>query len=138
MSIDGRINIDALFHDKAGTTSIKVLSLESSQAYTSGKVAMITGTAGTAQTSINIQDVYRDASGEFVNVAPQRLVFAWDGFSSRLLEVRDDSNVVNLLIRARRGEPAVASHGGSTTFVLRSSGGNTGTYTILLYEPEAT
>lgn len=138
MSIDGRINIDALFHDKDGTASLKVLSLESSNAYTSGKVALITGTAGTAQTTITVSGVYRDASGQLVDITPQRLAFSWDGINSRLLEGKDDTSTVNLLVRSRRGETSVVTSVGSTSFVLRSSGGNTGTYTILMYEPEST
>ena len=138
MSIEGRINIDALFHDKDGTASLKVVSLESSNAYTSGKVAIITGTAGTAQTSIAVSGVYRDASGQLVEIVPQRLAFSWDGVNSRLLEGKDDTNTVNLLVRSRRGETSVVTSIGSTSYVLRSSGGNTGTYTILMYEPEAT
>jgi hypothetical protein len=44
MAIDGRINVDVLFHDTDGTTSLKVVSLEDSTAYTTGKVAIVTGT----------------------------------------------------------------------------------------------
>lgn len=68
MSIEGRINIDALFHDKDGTASLKVVSLESSNAYTSGKVAMITGTCGTSAVTIQLAPTtYRDASGAAVS-----------------------------------------------------------------------
>jgi hypothetical protein len=47
MSIDGRITVDALFHDTSGSR-LKVLSLESSTGYASGKVVRMTATAGTA------------------------------------------------------------------------------------------
>jgi hypothetical protein len=136
MSIEGRIDINVLFHDKDGQR-LKVVSLNNSQEYTAGKVAIVSGTAGTAQTAISISGVYRDASGQLVDIQPQRISFAWDGINSRLMEVKDDSNAVTLLLRSRRGEAAVASHGGATYVVLRSSGGNTGNYTIILYEPEA-
>jgi hypothetical protein len=66
MAIDGRINIDVLFHDTDGTASLKVVSLEDSTAYTSGKVAVVSGTVGTSQQSIVISD-YRDAAGQQVS-----------------------------------------------------------------------
>jgi hypothetical protein len=48
MSLDGRFTVDVLFHDLDGTTALNVLSLESSDAATAGKVALVTGTIGTA------------------------------------------------------------------------------------------
>jgi hypothetical protein len=68
MAIDGRINVDVLFHDTDGTTSLKVVSLEDSTAYTTGKVAIVTGTVGTTEVSVSISPgTYRDASGAIVN-----------------------------------------------------------------------
>lgn len=66
MAINGRINVDVLFHDTDGTTSLKVVSLESATDYTAGKVAVVTGTCGT--TAVTIANLggalaYRDASG---------------------------------------------------------------------------
>ena len=65
MGLDGRINIDVLFHDTDGTTSLKVVSLEDSTAYTSGKVAVVSGTVGTNHQSISTAS-YRDAAGQEV------------------------------------------------------------------------
>ena len=80
MAIDGRINIDVLFHDTDGTTSLKVVSLEDSTAYTTGKVAIVTGTVGTAAVEIALNPLfssYRDSSGADVEFASlQRLVFS--------------------------------------------------------------
>lgn len=68
MSIEGRINIDALFHDKDGTASLKVVSMAKSQAVTSGKVAYVTGTCGTNAVTIQLApSTYRDASGAAVS-----------------------------------------------------------------------
>ena len=68
MSIEGRINVDVLFHDKDGTASLKVVSLQDSQAYTSGKVAIVSGTCGTTAVTIQVAPTaYRDASGAFVS-----------------------------------------------------------------------
>ena len=78
MAIDGRINVDVLFHDTDGTTALKVVSLEDSTAYTTGKVAIVTGTVGTAALSISVApSTYRDASGALVSLGSvERVAFA--------------------------------------------------------------
>lgn len=64
MTISGRINVDALVHDTSGTTSLKVLSVDSSDSLTTGKVAIVSGTCGTASVSIAVApSVYVDSSG---------------------------------------------------------------------------
>ena len=68
MAIDGRINVDVLFHDTDGTTSLKVVSLEDSTAYTTGKVAIVTGTCGTTNVTVETSpSTFRDASGAIVD-----------------------------------------------------------------------
>ena len=69
MAINGRINVDVLFHDTDGTTSLKVVSLEDSTEYTTGKVAVVTGTCGTTLvTAASVApSTYRDASGSIVS-----------------------------------------------------------------------
>jgi hypothetical protein len=68
MSIEGRINVDVLFHDKDGTASLKVVSLQDSQAYSTGKVAIVSGTCGTSAVTIQVAPTaYRDASGALVS-----------------------------------------------------------------------
>jgi len=69
MALDGRITVDVLFHDTDGTASLKVVSLEDSTEYTSGKVLIVTGTCGTTlgtATSV-APSTYRDASGSIVS-----------------------------------------------------------------------
>ena len=69
MSINGRISIDAIFHDTDGTASINVVSLSESEEYSSGVVAVITGTTSGVQQSLNVQPTnYRDAAGSFVSL----------------------------------------------------------------------
>jgi hypothetical protein len=65
MSVEGRISVDVLFHDTDGTNAINVVSLRDSREYATGKVAVITGTAGTAAVNLNEYGItpYRDASG---------------------------------------------------------------------------
>lgn len=71
MSIDGRINVDVLFHDKDGTASLKVVSLQESEAYTTGAMAYWSGTCGTTSVTLTFSPTtYRNASGQLVGVAP--------------------------------------------------------------------
>ena len=73
MSIEGRIAIDVSFSDTAsgtGMQALKRLALTSTDAYASGKVALITGTMTTAGASINLAPTtYEDASGAAVSFA---------------------------------------------------------------------
>ena len=73
MSIEGRIAIDVSFSDTAsgtGMQALKRLALTSTDAYASGKVALITGTMTTAQVTINLAPTtYEDASGAAVSFA---------------------------------------------------------------------
>ena len=69
MSINGRISIDAIFHDTDSTASINVLSLNESQEYSSGVVAVITGTASGVQQNLPVSPTtYRNAAGNLVEV----------------------------------------------------------------------
>jgi hypothetical protein len=133
MSIEGSINVSALFHDKDGTTSLKVVSLESSTAYTTGKVALLTGTAGTAAVSFSTigATAYRDASGSLVSFsAVQKVAFSWSGSSARVLSDLNDNAFV---MRSANNAVAVSD---ATNFNIQpelSGGVGTGTYTIVLY-----
>lgn len=70
MSVSGRINIDALVHDTTSGTALHVVGLESSESVTAGKVAIMTGSCGTAGVSIAIAPSdYIDSSGDDVSFA---------------------------------------------------------------------
>jgi hypothetical protein len=80
MAINGRINVDVLFHDTDGTTSLKVVSLEGATEYATGKVAIVTGTVGTTQSFIGIPVDYRDAAGNLSTITlPSRVAFSATG-----------------------------------------------------------
>lgn len=91
MSLDGRINVDCLFHDRSGTARLKVLSLRSSDRYTTGEAIIVTGTAGTAGISLTFNG-YRNAAGNLVSLgSPSVLAFSWSGSSQRaLVDVGDE------------------------------------------------
>jgi hypothetical protein len=130
MSIEGRINIDCLFHDKDGTASLKVVSLQDSKAYTTGKVAIVTGTVGTSQIGLNTYaPAYRDSSGSLVTFSTlSRVVFSYSGSTAKKLLDIDG----NFLLSSRNNEPAASSVSGNVDAVI-DPGSGTGTYTIILY-----
>lgn len=132
MSIDGRISVDALFHDRSGDERLKVLSLASSNGYTTGKAIFVTGTAGTAGTYISYAS-YRDAAGALVDMPdPYALAFSWSGLVVRAL---NDSGGAKFRLASRNNEVSVCSMDGSQPILhlLPNAIGGTGTYNIIIW-----
>jgi hypothetical protein len=132
MAINGRINVDVLFHDTDGTTSLKVVSLEGSTELTTGQVAIVTGTCGTAAVAISIQpSAYKDASGNLVSFSSvERVVF----LSSRncLVEETDtQSQVARSLGRVSVGDCSPSAQQIFNIAPQYSAG--TASYTLVLY-----
>jgi len=71
--MQGRIAVDVSFADSdtsTGVQSLKKISLVDSTSYTSGKVAIVTGTCGTAAVTIDASATgYKDATGEEVSLS---------------------------------------------------------------------
>jgi succinyl-CoA synthetase alpha subunit len=135
MSLEGRINVDVLFHDKDGTASLKVVSLQDSRAYTSGKVAIVSGTCGTSAVTFASSDngeplgTYRDASGALVSFGTITKIVLKATTPGR--GVRFTGPECQMIIP---GDDACVYTGAdpSGTFTVRSPSG-TATYTIVLY-----
>ena len=83
MSIEGRIAVDVSFADTAtgsGVQSLKKITLVDTTAYATGKVAIVTGTCGTAAVTVQLTPTsFRDASGSLVSFSSvSRFAFAAD------------------------------------------------------------
>ena len=138
MSINGRISIDAIFHDKDGTASFKVVSLNDSREYTTGKVAIISGTVGTTEVTFTTYDdgesptsTYRDASGELVSLTAITKVALKATTQTRHLVFVDSTGQTSIFIRA--GEVLVypcSTTPGDNVSVCSFTG--TASYTIIL------
>ena len=81
MSIEGRIAVDVSFADLAtssGVQSLKRITLTSTDSYTTGKVALVSGTCGTAAVAVAVApSTYSDSSGSAVSFATvTRFAFA--------------------------------------------------------------
>ena len=93
MSVTGRIAVDVQFADattSGGVQSLKTITLQDAAEYTSGKVAVLSGTVGTAAVTLEVAPTtYRDASGAFVSFAA---VSAITGKVSRRCTVTDNAD----------------------------------------------
>lgn len=78
MSIRGRIAVDVQFADTevvGGAQSLKTITLQDASEYTTGKVAVVSGTVGTAGVTVQTNPMlpqFRDAAGgvvSFTNVS---------------------------------------------------------------------
>ena len=137
MTIEGRIAIDATFNDMDSSgiaQASKTISLTSSTPYTTGKVAVVSGTTGTAQVFLNLYSTqYRDASGNlvtFASTAVSRIAFAFQGAAGQSRALLDNNGSLGLI--SRDNEVACASVLSELTAVIEPAA-NTGTYTVILY-----
>jgi len=135
MAIDGRITCDVLFHDTDGTASLKVVSLEDSTEYTSGKVAIVTGTCGTTEVTVDAApSSYSDASGSTVSFSSVSRVVLSASPHARAFQEGVSSDAPRLF--SAGGQPACCNtdpseQNDASWFVQTTAG--TASYTIVLY-----
>ena len=130
MSIEGRISVDATFHDKSGDEALNVVSLSASREYLTGKVAVVTGTVGASNQTIQTQpSVYRDAAGSLVSFNNTNIIAFTCSSDAVLTEVSGQG-----YSRAFANTPVVlhSEAGGIDGFYIRTNSG-TATYTAVMY-----
>ena len=132
MTIEGRIAVDVSFADSAtssGVQSLKRISIADATSYATGKVAIVTGTCGTAQVSINVAPTttYRDAAGSVVSfTGVQRFSFSATGSPARLQQDY-------IVVESSAGQVCVSNANGfDDSFVVKTTAG-TASYTLVLY-----
>lgn len=122
MSINGRINIDALVHDTV-TGSIKVLDIESSKSVTT-KSALISGTASALGTVIN------PAATDYIDSSGSEVVFS----SVASLVIHSSSQLTletaDIKVKNEAGHCAVTATPGHTTGNITVSG--SGSFSLLM------
>jgi hypothetical protein len=134
MAINGRINVDVLFHDTDGTTSLKVVTLEDSTEYTTGKVAIVTGTVGTASVLLfssdgqGIANAYKTASGQEVGIINVSRIALRGSGSGVLVE---EGDLGRLKLFSQSNQIAIGSNAGGFADIYASEG--TASYTVVLY-----
>jgi len=128
VSIRGRIAVDVQFADddaSDGAKSLKTISLQDATEYTTGKVAIVSGTVGTGGMSVLPSTLsYRDASGQTVSMTLTRLAMQ----SPTLCRVTTSS----VTAWSRDGGPVVSNVQASSSVVVSTTAG-TASYTLVLY-----
>lgn len=130
MSIEGRMTVDIVYHDKDGSV-LKVLEMEDTESHTTGKAALVTGTAGTNAVTINHTNTgYSDATGTVVNFTTiTRLALK----SSRDAQLTDNGNTMK--IRSTSNRIAFSHSGGNCGNLTLTPNYTSGTssYTVFIY-----
>ena len=133
MSLEGRIAVDVGFADSGtatGVQSMKRITLTSTDAYSSGKVAILTGTCGTATSAIAVTpSTYRDADGNIVSFATvTRFAFS----ASAASVCRESSGVGVVVSASNRVGISDSRTGGTNGFTVASYSG-TASYQLAVY-----
>ena len=131
-NVRGRIAVDVQFADSttsAGVQSLKTITLQDATEYTTGKVAIVTGTCGTTPVQIDVAPAttYRNAAGSVVSfVGVQRFSFSATGSPARLQQDY-------VAVESSAGRACVSdANGFDDSFLVRTTAG-TASYTLLLY-----
>lgn len=143
MPINGTINVSVSFLDSASETaseSEKKISLSSAEVIDTGKVAVVTGTMGTSNVTIQCQPTsYRDASGSLVSFGTIRKVAFYSSMRARVVDgtptpafgtriVESDGDVVVSRYLSSGGFGA-----GPSVEIDPVYSSGTATYTVIIY-----
>lgn len=135
MSIEGRIAVDVGFSDSTAATgvqSLKRVALTSTDSYSSGKVAIVSGTAGTAAVFVAINPtLYINSAGAAVSftASVERIAFA----SSRQMQCADSADVT---VESSDNQVAVSICNGDDAFTITPQyTAGTASYTLVMYGP---
>jgi hypothetical protein len=129
MSVSGRVNVGVVFHDVDGDSAIKIVSLDDARAYSTGKVASVSGTCGTSTVSVVLDDLgYSNAGGDLVTLTDVTDVF----FTASSDCVLTATGASASLWATGNQVSASAMPVAPTGFTVASASG-TASYTIVLY-----
>jgi hypothetical protein len=132
MSIEGRIAVDVGFTDSAssdGVQAVKRLSLTSTDSQTTGKVAIVTGTCGTAAVAIAVApSTYREADGSLVSFTTvDRFAFAASA-AARCAEATGSGAAISSASRVALSD----ARGGGTAGFNVSAYSGTASFTVVV------
>lgn len=138
MSIEGQVSVSAIFHDKTGEDSLKVVSLASSEAYTSGKVAIITGTVSSSEVfptlspAVSAQGTeYKDSAGNTVDL---QSISGYVFVSDSTAECQQGGQNVRVVSKDNiAARTATSSPDTSEGMVVRKIGGGSATWSLIVF-----
>lgn len=137
--IRGRFGIDVQFTDStivSGAQSLKTLTLQGATKYDFGKVALVSGTCGTAVVSVPVSPTtYRDSGGNVISFASvSRVAFSASGPNLVACDGSGGCGIEDWTIYSRAGQVAVSEALETVAFSVNVYG-TTGTaaYTLVMY-----
>ena len=133
MTLEGRIAVDVSFSDSTSASSVqslKRLSLTSTDAYSTGKVAVLTGTAGTAAVTLTMNPTtYKDSSGAAVAFTSiSRIAFKSSGPA-----IVVDNSTGNIVPSDGNAVSVWSPFGNTGDDVQVQTSSGTTTYTLVVY-----
>jgi hypothetical protein len=136
MSIEGRIAVDINFTDSAtgAASSVKKIQLAGATAYSTGKVAVVSGTCSTSDTTITLASVgYTNAAGSAVSFSSvSRAALVVSGTNAVVMHANLLDN--NPALWSVSGAHAVTGYStNATVAVLHTINAGTAAYTAVFY-----
>jgi len=132
-NVSGSISVNVEFRDtttSAGVQSLKTIALRGATEYTSGKVAIVTGTAGTTQVVVNVapQSPYKNAAGNVVSfTSVLRFAFSATGSPATCFDANGPA------LRSSGGRVSVSdAYPADDGFAIAAESG-TCSFTLVLY-----
>jgi hypothetical protein len=137
--VKGRFGIDVSFNDSTvsgGASSMKTINLTHATEYDFGKIAVVTGTCGTAVSTVAVAPTtYRNAAGSIVSFSSvSRVAFAADGPTLVACDGSGGCGDNDWTIYSRVGQVAVSEAVETTSFSINVMGtAGTASYTLVMY-----
>lgn len=137
--IRGRFGVDVQFTDSTisgGAQSLKTLTLQGATEYDFGKVALVSGTCGTAVMTVPVSPTsYRDSGGNVISFASvSRVAFSASGPNLVACDGSGGCGIEDWTIYSRAGQVAVSEALETVAFSINVYG-TTGTasFTLVMY-----
>lgn len=133
MATRGKLAVDIQFTDSTtsavGVNSMKTLAMQQSSEYTTGKVAIVSGTAGTATVSVPVAPTtYKDSSGDAVSLSG----VSWFSFRSSALASCTEVAGEGKCVSDDEMVTISVATGGTAGFSIAADTG-TASYTLAIY-----
>jgi len=134
-NVSGTISVNVEFRDtttSSGVQSLKTITLREATEYTTGKVAIVTGTVGTASATISFNSTaYKNAAGSAVSFSQvQRLAFSASPLA--FLDVSAALGGGDAVLVSRQNEATLVDARESGSAIVYTTAG-AASYTLVLY-----
>jgi hypothetical protein len=137
--IRGRIAVDVQFTDStttSGVQSLKTITMQDATEYTSGMVAIVTGTCGTANVTVATSpSTYRDASGAIVDFDTDEGIIRRFAFSATgsLASCQNQAGAQAFSSGGRVSVTDTGNMQAGEEFVIRTEVSGTAAWTLVIY-----